>query len=257
MLRFWVIAAAATAIGVIIAAHGGWAATPVWMLLIPIIAATGFAAWGSVNVRSNYFIRTHSKGKSNDKSVALSFDDGPVTEFTPQILDILMQFKVPAAFFCIGHRVEQEPALMKRIVDEGHLVGNHSFSHNAMFDLQPASAIRADLARANAAIKDTTGLQPKLFRPPYGVTNPMLARAVRKGKFIAIGWSIRSFDTVIKDEDKLFERITKKIEAGDIFLFHDTAAATVKILPALIKQLRRDGFAIKRLDELLNVPAYA
>lgn len=257
MLRAWVIAAAAAAAGVIIAVHGSWAATPLWMLLVPVIVATGFATWGAINVRSNYFVRTHSKGRSSDKSVALSFDDGPATAYTPQILDILSQFNVHAAFFCIGHRVEAEPKLMQRIVGEGHLVGNHSFSHSPMFDLQSTAAMRADLARANEAIKDATGLQPKLFRPPYGVTNPMLARAVRKGKFIAVGWSIRSFDTVIKDEDKLFERVTKKIEAGDVFLFHDTCAATVKILPALIKQLKRDGFAIKRLDELLNIPAYA
>lgn len=257
MLRLLVIAGAVAAVGVIIAAYGGWEATPLWMVLLPVIAATGFAAWGAVNVRSNYFIRTHSKGKSTDKSVSLSFDDGPVTSFTPQILDILAQFDVKAAFFCIGHRVEQEPGIMKRITAEGHLVGNHSFSHSPMFDLQHSSAMRTDLAKANEAIKSATGLQPKLFRPPYGVTNPMLARAIRKSKLIAVGWSIRSFDTVIKDEDKLFERVTKKIEAGDIFLFHDTCAATVKILPALIKQLKRDGFAIRRLDELLNIPAYA
>ncbi|WP_423737655.1 polysaccharide deacetylase family protein [Chitinophaga caseinilytica] len=257
MLRAFVIAAAAAAAGVIILLHGGWAATPAWKLLIPLLVASGFAAWGAINVRSNYFVRTHSKGKRSDKSVALSFDDGPLTEFTPQILDILAQFNVRAAFFCIGHRVEQEPALMKRIVGEGHLVGNHSFSHSPTFDLQTTAAMKTDLARANEVIKSATGLQPRLFRPPYGVTNPMLARAIRKGKFIAVGWSVRSFDTVIKDEDKLFERVTKKIEAGDIFLFHDTAAATVRILPALIKQLKRDGFAIKRLDELLNIPAYA
>ncbi|WP_341835080.1 polysaccharide deacetylase family protein [Chitinophaga pollutisoli] len=257
MLRIWVIAAAAVSVGVLIAWHGSWTATPLWKLLIPVGIAAGFAAWGSVNVRSNYFVRTRSKGKSSDKSVSLSFDDGPAVEFTPQILDILAQFDVKAAFFCIGHRVEQEPALMKRIAAEGHIVGNHSFSHSPMFDLQSSSAMRDDLVKANAVIQSAIGHQPKLFRPPYGVTNPMLARAIRKCRFIAVGWSIRSFDTVIKDEDKLFERVTKKIEAGDVFLFHDTAAATVKILPALIKQLKRDGFAIKRLDELLNIPAYA
>ncbi len=119
MLRAFVIAAAVAAVGVIISVHGSWAATPLWMLLVPLIVATGFATWGAINVRSNYFIRTHSKGRSSDKSVALSFDDGPATEFTPQILDILAQFNVPAAFFCIGYRVEQEPALMQRIIKKG------------------------------------------------------------------------------------------------------------------------------------------
>ena len=78
----------------------------------------------------------------------------------------------------------------------------------------------------------------------------MLAKAVAKFDLISVGWSIRSLDTVIKDEDELFERVTKNIKAGDIFLFHDTCEATANILPALIKKLQR-------IDELLNIPAYA
>lgn len=230
---------------------------PFALALVPLAVGAGFAIWGSVRVNSNYYIKTLCRARTDEKAVALSFDDGPVDQYTPRILDVLKQHNVPAAFFCIGHRVEDNPQLLRRIHEEGHLVGNHSYSHHALFDLYPGFKMKQDLKKADQAIEAAAGLKPRLFRPPYGVTNPMLADAVESRNYIAVGWSIRSLDTVIKDEDELFERVTRKIKAGDIFLFHDTCAATVSILPALIKKLQREGFAIKRIDELLNIPAYA
>lgn len=85
----------------------------------------------------------------------------------------------------------------------------------------------------------------------------MLAKAVAQGGYTSVGWSIRSMDTVIKNEEELLAKVTKDVQPGDIFLFHDTCAVTVKVLPALIKELKEKGFAFKRIDELLNVPAYA
>ncbi|MGN7721466.1 polysaccharide deacetylase family protein [Chitinophaga sp. 22620] len=230
---------------------------PFWILLVPLAVVTGFSAWGASRVNSNYFIKTLCRADTKEKAVALSFDDGPVQQYTPKILDILRQHQVPAAFFCIGQRVAAEPELLRRIHAEGHLVGNHSYSHHTLFDLYPTFKMKADLQKANEEIARAIGETPKLFRPPYGVTNPMLAKAVAKFDLISVGWSIRSLDTMIKDEDELFERVTKNIKAGDIFLFHDTCEATANILPALIKKLQREGFAIKRIDELLNIPAYA
>ncbi|MBO9151062.1 polysaccharide deacetylase family protein [Chitinophaga sp. GCM10012297] len=230
---------------------------PFGVTLIPLAVATGISAWGASRVDSNYFIKTLCRADTKENAVALSFDDGPVSDYTPQILDILNKHGISAAFFCIGHRAAADPALLRRIYAEGHLIGNHSYSHHALFDLYPASKMKADLQKANETIENAIGETPKLFRPPYGVTNPMLAKAVKKFDFISVGWSIRSLDTVIKDEDELFARVTRNIKAGDIFLFHDTCAATVSILPALIKKLQREGFAIKRIDELLKIPAYA
>lgn len=254
MLRHGVILYLCIALaGVLLLTGFSW-----WQALLPpLLIKLAFDAWGAIFVHSGYYIRVLCKASTNEKVVALSFDDGPVEEYTPQILDILKEQQVRAAFFCIGRRAEQAPDLLKRIHEEGHLIGNHSYSHHTLFDLYPTRKMKQDLQKADAAIHTATGLKPALFRPPYGVTNPMLARAVKAGKYTPVGWSIRSMDTVIREEDRLFERVTRKITGGDIFLFHDTSAATVKILPALIKQLKREGFAIQRIDELLNVPAYA
>lgn len=236
-------------------------ALPLWIAL-----GTGFMAiggfiwmlvWGAKNVDSNFFINVKSKGDGSKNEVALSFDDGPAAAFTPQILDILRQHKVSAAFFCIGQRIAEHEDIVERIHAEGHVIGNHSYSHNFWFDMKSARGMRKDLQMANEEIMQHAGVQPRLFRPPYGVTNPNLAKAIETGNYIPVGWSIRSLDTVIKDEQKLMERVTANIRPGDIFLFHDHCEATVKILPALIEHIRGKGFTIQRVDKLLKVPAYA
>lgn len=256
-MRVWVIYICLFLFGLLYFLHWKLEGFPFWPVVLPVFISAAFAAWGAARVDSNYFIKTLCRAKTGEKTVALSFDDGPVELYTPKILDVLKKHQVPAAFFCIGHRAEENPALLRRIHEDGHLVGNHSYSHHALFDLYPGFKMKQDLKKADEAITAATGLRPRLFRPPYGVTNPMLAYAVESRNYISVGWSIRSLDTVIKDEDELFARVTKNIRAGDIFLFHDTCAATVNILPALIKKLQREGFAIKRIDELLNIPAYA
>jgi len=100
------------------------------------------------------------------------------------------------------------------------------------------------------------GLKPKLFRPPYGVTNPNLKKAVNKGNYIPVGWTIRSLDTVITDEQKLLTKVTKALKPGAVVLFHDTGKAIPAILPAFIKEAREQGFEIVRLDKLLNLEPY-
>lgn len=229
-----------------------------WMIGWAAFAAfIGIVVWGAKNVDSDFFIDVKCKGKSTERTVALSFDDGPVQDYTPQILDILKQHEVPAAFFCIGYRIAENDDILERIHEEGHVIGNHSYTHNFWFDMKSARGMKYDLQVASEEIKRVTGVHPRLFRPPYGVTNPNLAKAITAGNYIPVGWSIRSLDTVIKDENKLMERVTANIRSGDIFLFHDHCEATVKILPALIQHIRAQGFIIQRIDKLLKVPAYA
>ena len=241
----------------LLAVNQWWTPVSIWLFLLVVGMYLGFTAWGAIFVNSNFYINVLCRADGGEKAVAISFDDGPAAGNTPQILSILQQHQVPAAFFCIGHRVEAHPDLLKRIYEEGHLIGNHSYSHHALFDLFPARKMANDLGKADAAIAAAIQVKPKLFRPPYGVTNPMLAKAIKENNYIPVGWSIRSMDTVQRDEKALLAKVTKNVRPGDIFLFHDTGAATAKILPGLIRYLREQGFAIRRIDQLLNVPAYA
>jgi peptidoglycan/xylan/chitin deacetylase (PgdA/CDA1 family) len=146
--------------------------------------------------------------------------------------------------------------MLERIVSGGHIIGNHSYSHHFWFDLFSAKKMLADLRMMDLAVHEATGLTPRLFRPPYGVTNPNLAKAIVKGNYIPVGWNIRSMDTVIKDEVKLFNKLAAAIKPGAILLFHDTSKTTLAILHDLIKHIHGKGYEIVRVDKMLNVKAY-
>lgn len=212
--------------------------------------------YGCYFIRANFFIKAVCSAKTDKKEVAISFDDGPAENYTPQILRILKQHNIKAAFFCIGNRVSNNKDLLKQVHDEEHIIGNHSFTHSAWFDLFSHKRMSAELAMTDNVIQSITGCKPRLFRPPYGVTNPNVKKAIIHGNYIAIGWSVRSYDTVIKDEKRLLRRVTHNIKRGDIFLFHDTGKTTLNILPTFIQQLQQKGYDIVRLDKLLHVNAY-
>jgi peptidoglycan/xylan/chitin deacetylase (PgdA/CDA1 family) len=227
-----------------------------WVYLILLLLYSLVLFWGSYRVDSGFYLPVRCAGSPNQPEIAISFDDGPYATRTPAILDILKEAGVPAAFFCIGHHISGNEAILQRMVAEGHIIGNHSFSHSFWFDLNSSGRMTKDLAEMDQSCLNATGLRPKLFRPPYGVTNPALAKAVTRGGYIPIGWSIRSLDTVIRNEAKLLDRVTRSLHSGAIILFHDAGPATRQILPDFLRAVRERGFRIVRLDKLLNLDAY-
>jgi len=212
--------------------------------------------YGTFVLSAQFFIPVKFKGDISSGAIAITFDDGPVPEKTEKILEILKSYKVSAAFFCIGHRIADNPMLAKQIHDAGHLLGNHSYWHKNTFDMQSTEKIEHELITTNTTIKEAIGLKPNFFRPPHGVTNPMVANAILRGGFKTIGWSVRSFDTVSKNRSTLLKRVTKSIKAGDIILFHDYCAITLDILPEFLDYVFARGLKVVRVDELLNEKAY-
>ncbi|MFT3826147.1 MAG: polysaccharide deacetylase family protein [Chitinophagaceae bacterium] len=227
-----------------------------WYVLLAFLYSL-ILFYGSYYVGSNFYIPITCSADITVKQIAISFDDGPMEAYTPAVLNILKEFDVPAAFFCIGHRIPGREALLRQLHAEGHLIGNHSYSHHALFDLFSAAKMQQDLQQMDNTMEAATGLKPLLFRPPYGVTNPNLAKAIRKGGYTPIGWNIRSLDTVIKDEQQLLEKVTKSIKPGAIVLFHDTSKTTLAILPSFIRYVTAQGYSIVRLDKMLNLNPYA
>jgi peptidoglycan-N-acetylglucosamine deacetylase len=213
--------------------------------------------YGCYYVGSNFFIRVICSAQTDKKVVSLSFDDGPTAGNTPRILQILKDSNAEAAFFCIGRQVIKNQAIFKQVYDEGHLIGNHTFSHHFWFDMFSSKKMLADMRMMDKEVGNIIGKTPKLFRPPYGVTNPNLKKAIVRGNYIPVGWSMRSLDTVIKDEKRLLNKVISKIKPGVVFLFHDTSDATVSVLPAIINHIQANGYAIVRLDKMLNLQAYA
>lgn len=224
--------------------------------VVVIFLYLGIQAYGSSVLSAQFFVPVRWKGQQKH-SVALTFDDGPVPGKTESILNVLAAHNVHAAFFCIGNRVADNHTLVSKIHTAGHLVCNHSYWHRFTFDLQSASAIGKELDDTNAVIHNLIGRKPVFFRPPYGVTNPMVAKAVRAREITTVGWSIRSFDTVINDGPELLKKITRNLKGGDIILLHDHGKVTTEILPSLLNHINTVGLKIVRLDELLNEKAYA
>jgi peptidoglycan-N-acetylglucosamine deacetylase len=224
--------------------------------LILILSYVLLNSWGTLFIASNFFINTKSKASIASSSVAITFDDGPVAYNTERVLTILKEHDAKATFFCIGKNVQALPSLAKQIHIEGHIIANHSFYHGALFDLQSTKKMSAELVKTNQSIASATGFTPRFFRPPYGITNPLLANAVKGLNFVTVGWSVRSFDTIAKSKEKLFNRITKDLKAGDIILLHDRCDITIEILPQLLTHIKTLGLQVESLDKLIQEKAY-
>ncbi|HTB52580.1 MAG TPA: polysaccharide deacetylase family protein [Ferruginibacter sp.] len=213
--------------------------------------------YGCYYISSNFFIKVICSAATDKKQIAISFDDGPATSFTPEILNVLQRHNIKATFFCIGNRIAGNEEILMQIHQEGHIIGNHSYSHHFWFDLFATKKVMADLQQMDTITKDLIGVQPKLFRPPYGVLNPNIKNSIIAGNYIPIGWSVRSFDTVIGEEKRLFNKITKALQPGAIYLFHDTSETTLNILPLFIQYVKQQDYEIVRLDKMLHLQPYA
>lgn len=229
---------------------------PVYCYGILIIAYLLALFLGSYRVNSQFFIPTICRARINEKKIALTFDDGPLPKHTPRILEMLRAEGVKATFFCIGKNAAANIDLLKRIHEEGHSIGSHSFAHGFWFDLLSAKAMTKDLKQLHELIKTTIGQDVKWFRPPYGVTTPNLRKAVEQMDYAVIGWTVRSMDTVARDKEALLDKLKRALKPGHIFLFHDSAGVTADILPDFIHHARSEGYEIVPLDQLLNLQPY-
>jgi peptidoglycan/xylan/chitin deacetylase (PgdA/CDA1 family) len=212
--------------------------------------------WGSTFITSNYHVKTYcSNPLETEKKIALTFDDGP-NEMTLLVLDVLRQYNAKATFFCIGKNIEAHPDIFKKIVEDGHTVGNHSYSHSPFFDFYRKKQVIAEIKQTDALIESFLGKKTTLFRPPYGVTNPSIRRALAITQHKTIGWNIRSLDGITKKEKFLLDRIIKRIKPGGVVLLHDTSIQTVQVLEQLLSLLQKNNYAVVPLEQLLNIKAY-
>jgi len=224
-----------------------------WAILV-VLFWLGSVVWGSLTIQSGYFVKTYNSGTSQNQ-IALTFDDGPHPA-TLQVLELLERHKAKATFFCIGKQIEKHPEIFKKIIENGHTVGNHSYSHSNYFGFFPSEKVKNELDLTDALITKHTGKKPLFFRPPFGVTNIHIKLALKKTKHFTIGWNIRSLDTTIKSEEAILKRILKRLKPGSIVLLHDTSQRTVNVLEQLLIHLDRENFQPVTVDQLLNIPAY-
>ena len=183
------------------------------------------------------------KVSDEERNIYLSFDDGPRPLITPSVLDILTEYKIKATFFCIGSYVEQHPDIYNRIIEEGHSIGNHSFSHRSGWKL-PVDEYVNDVKRASELINS------KLFRPPYGRITPFQFK-VLKNSYKIIMWDILSkdYDLELSDE-QVIKNATSDLTPGSIIVMHDndkTANRMRNILPRILDIVLQEGWNFKTI----------
>jgi peptidoglycan/xylan/chitin deacetylase (PgdA/CDA1 family) len=196
---------------------------------------------------------------SKNKVISITFDDGVCSpEQCAKVLDVLKHYNISATFFCVGKNLEKEAqiAILKRIDSEGHIIGNHSYSHSGFYDFYSREQITKDTLKTDRIIEQHTGKTPLFYRPPYGITTPNIAKALRDLGHKTIGWSLRSLDTVIRDENILINRIKRNLKSGDILLFHDHVKHMPTFLPVFLEYILKEGYKIIGVDELLGLQAY-
>jgi peptidoglycan/xylan/chitin deacetylase (PgdA/CDA1 family) len=222
-----------------------------YIIILILMIYISVVIYGSSVICSDFYLKSFCKKQTNEKIFAISFDDGPNPEFTPKILEVLDKENICATFFCIGENIEKYPELAEQI-SKKHTLANHSYSHSNFFDIFPVSRVIEEIEQTNLLIKKITGNKNKYFRPPFGVTNPNIAKALRKLNMQSIGWSIRTLDTTNKTEKNIFNDFTKKINGGDIILLHDNSNKSVNLLIKFIDFAKENNFKIVELEKLIK-----
>ncbi len=224
-------------------------------LVFLALAYMSILALGSIFIQFNFYFRSLNRAPTTQKIIALTFDDGPDPAISPIILELLAKYNAKATFFCVGKKIADNINLLQKIDESGHLIGNHSFSHSNYFSLSSSKKIKLELDKTTELITKSIGKKPRLFRPPFGVSNPSIATALKKTGLVSVGWSLRSLDTVSSSE-KVLRKLKRKLKSGDVILFHDNRKNTPEILEVFLPWLNETHFKVVGLDELFNIEAY-
>ena len=231
------------------------------LIVIPVT----FCAYGYFVPASPVFGEIYYQGSVNEKVVALTFDDGPNEPYTSQILDILDSRGIKATFFTPGYNVELYPETARRIIVEGHVLGNHSYSHDANHALSMQGC--RDLSLAEEKIYGVTGVYPSLYRPPHGRKSPWEIQYANEQGLNEILWSISTPELSGRTPEQMAEDIIKQAKPGGIILLHDGYGlehdnahadknATVLALPLIIDGLEAKGYSFVTVSDLLDIEPY-
>ncbi|MGJ8591512.1 MAG: polysaccharide deacetylase family protein [Aquaticitalea sp.] len=193
-----------------------------------------------------------SNNHIKSKKIAITFDDGPHLEFTPKVLQLLNDYHAKASFFCIGRQIKKHPELLKQIDADGHDIGNHSYTHGTTIDFKSTESWLDELKKTDQAIFKVIGKKTTLFRPPFGVTTPNLAKAIKVTGHKLVGWNIRSFDTALGNREKILKRILKDVKPGSVILLHDTHEHIEYVLEQLLQFLEKHDYEMVTINELIN-----
>lgn len=186
-------------------------------------------------------------GVKEKPSIAITFDDGPSGRYTGRLLDGLKERSVKASFFLIGENAEENPVLVERIYKEGHLIGNHTYSHVQMTHLSEEAAVR-EIEKTDQVISAITGEHVAYMRPPFGAWQRELE--VRM-EVLPVLWSVDPLDWTTENVDEIVSKVVTEVEEGDIILLHDCYASSVEAALRIVDILQKEGYEFVTVDRLL------
>ena len=197
--------------------------------VVIIVSVMAYFFYASYSIRACIYMRVFCCKKTEEKIIAITFDDGPDPIQTPKVLKVLREKHIPACFFCIGNKIKGNEELLRQIIKEGHRIGNHSFSHSGYFPLYTFKRMCHDLITCQQELEKVTGQPVRWFRPPFGVTNPTLAKAVRR-----------------------LGHIKKRLVPGSILLLHDRMPDSDRLLVQVLDFIEKEGYTVVALDRLIK-----
>lgn len=222
-----------------------------------VIGALYLVCYGGYGGPVDWLMGTHRHGSRDGARIALTFDDGPDPQRTPALLDALAQLDCKATFFVVGDEVDANPELCRRIVREGHELGNHTYSHRYL-PLARSRRVERELRAADRAIARATGVVPRIARPPYGGRSPWTVRAFGRLAKRLVLWDINSFDWKGKSAVAITERVLQRAKPGSIVLLHEAREGgeqTVDAVKLLVPALRARGYELATVSGLSSAVA--
>ncbi len=198
--------------------------------------------------------QVYHSNPNGTKRIALTFDDGPHPTQTKQILDVLDAYGVKATFFMIGVNVENYPDAAKEVIQRGHEIGNHTYSHSHLNQMG-TGRLSEELEKCEDVLEDLCEYRPHLFRPPEGYISDGVMECAEQGDYSLILWSIDTRDWEVKNTEKIVSTVLSKVKAGDIVLMHDYVyqSKTPEALEILLPKLLALGYEAVTVGELLGI----
>ncbi|GLW05550.1 deacetylase [Microtetraspora sp. NBRC 13810] len=184
------------------------------------------------------------------KCIALTFDDGP-SPYTGALLDTLRSNKVKVTFFVVGRQVEKRPSVVRRMVREGHEVGNHTWDHTRLTDALDGEIV-SELSSTQEAVHEAAGIRPKLMRPPFGATDQRVRAAVQTAGLPLVLWTGSTRDWELRNTKAITRKALSLVRPNGVILMHDIVPETVKAMPGILSELRKRDYHVVTVSSVLG-----
>ncbi len=231
-----------------------------YILSAAAIASASAAAYQSMAPSGQWYGRTFTRLPRPSKRLALTYDDGPNDPYTLRLMEVLAKHDVRATFFTIGRYVQRKPQIVRDLIQAGHVIGNHTYTHPNLA-WQSTMQARIQLSMCQDVLSDATGTAPKLFRPPFGGRRPSVLRIARELDLEPVMWSITCYDWKATSPDQIEKHVERQLSGGDVILLHDgrhnemgvDRSHTVAATDRLITRYKNQGYEFLTVPEMMKL----